>query len=67
VTNRPAVRARRAATVSSALLWTPAQGSGATFTPAVRAAWTDVYDLLATTMQAAANKAAPATTRSRRR
>jgi hemoglobin-like flavoprotein len=40
-------------TVASALLWTLRRTLGAVFTPEVAQAWTDVYDLLATTMQAA--------------
>ena len=45
--------------VGSALLWTLEQGLGPAFTPAVRHAWTNVYELLATTMQAAAGRAQP--------
>ena len=41
-------------TVGAALLWTLEQGLGQAFTPAVRAAWTEVYTLIATTMQEAA-------------
>ena len=37
--------------VRIALLWMLAQVLGEAFTPAVRDAWSDVYDLLATTMQ----------------
>jgi nitric oxide dioxygenase len=44
-------------TVGSALLWTLEQGLGEAFTPAVRQAWASVYDLLATTMQGAAERA----------
>src|SRR5919199_37623 len=40
------------ATVGAALLWTLEQGLGASFTPAVRDAWTEAYTLLAGTMQA---------------
>ena len=43
--------------VGSALLWTLEQRLGAGFTPAVRSAWTTVYELLATRMQAAAERA----------
>ena len=50
------------ATVGSALLWTLEQGLGPAFTPAVRAAWTEVYDLLATSMQAAASSTGPVST-----
>ena len=45
-------------TVGAALLWTLAQGLGATFTPAVREAWTAAYALLADTMKGAAAKVA---------
>ena len=41
-------------TVGTALLWTLEQGLGDAFTPEVRAAWTEVYTLLATTMKNAA-------------
>jgi nitric oxide dioxygenase len=34
-------------------LWTLEQGLGPAFTPVVQVAWSEVYDLLATTMQAA--------------
>jgi hemoglobin-like flavoprotein len=44
------------AVVAEALFWSLAQGLGASFTPEVRSAWTKVYDLLATTMQAGAAK-----------
>jgi diguanylate cyclase (GGDEF)-like protein len=44
------------AIVAEALLWSLAQGLDATFTPEVRSAWTKVYGLLATTMQAGAAK-----------
>lgn len=40
-------------TVATALLWTLGQGLGAGFTPEVKAAWTEVYTVLATTMQSA--------------
>jgi hemoglobin-like flavoprotein len=39
------------ATVGAALLWTLEQGLGPAFTPAVRAAWTSVFEMLASTMQ----------------
>ncbi|MGO8975892.1 MAG: EAL domain-containing protein [Steroidobacteraceae bacterium] len=42
------------AIVAEALLWALAQGLGAAFAPEVRSAWTKVYELLATTMQAGA-------------
>lgn len=38
-------------TVAAALLWTLGQGLGDDFTPEVKASWTEVYVLLATTMQ----------------
>ena len=41
-------------TVGGALLYTLETGLGADFTPEVKAAWTDVYGLLATTMKDAA-------------
>ncbi|HEX4407114.1 MAG TPA: globin family protein [Polyangia bacterium] len=41
-------------TVASALLWTLEQGLGPSFTPEVKAAWTEVYVALATTMKEAA-------------
>jgi hemoglobin-like flavoprotein len=41
-------------TVGAALLWTLEAGLGAAFTPAVKAAWAEVYGLLATTMKDAA-------------
>lgn len=37
-------------TVGAALLWTLDQSLGATFSPEVEAAWTEVYGLLAATM-----------------
>lgn len=40
-------------TVGIALLWTLQQGLGDAFTPEVKAAWTEVYTVLASTMQAA--------------
>lgn len=45
-------------TVGAALLWTLEQGLGPDFTPDVKAAWTTVYVLLATTMQSAAHASA---------
>ena len=45
-------------TVGQALLWTLEQGLGDAFTPAVKGAWADVYNLLATTMIDAARAAA---------
>jgi hemoglobin-like flavoprotein len=48
-------------TVGAALIWTLAAGLGPSFTPATKAAWLKVYDLLAATMKEAALKvAAPA-------
>jgi hemoglobin-like flavoprotein len=44
-------------TVGGALLWTLEQGLGPDFTPDVKAAWTTVYTLLATTMQSGAHAA----------
>ena len=41
-------------TVGGALLWTLEQGLGEAFTPEVKAAWTEVYMLLAETMKEAA-------------
>jgi hemoglobin-like flavoprotein len=43
--------------VGEALLWTLERGLGNVFTAEVRQAWTRVYVLLATTMQAGANDA----------
>ena len=45
-------------TVGSALLWTLEQGLGAGFTPEVKAAWTEVYGIIATTMKTAAAEVA---------
>jgi hemoglobin-like flavoprotein len=42
-------------TVASALLWTLEKGLGSAFTPDVKAAWTTVYTVLATTMKAGAS------------
>lgn len=39
-------------TVASALLWTLEQGLGEEFTPAVKAAWIEVYGVLASIMRA---------------
>jgi hemoglobin-like flavoprotein len=44
-------------TVGAALLWTLEKGLGAAFTPETRAAWAEVYGLLASTMQKAAHDA----------
>lgn len=43
------------ATVGEALLWTLEKGLGEAFTPDVRAAWTEVYTVLASVMQEGAN------------
>ena len=45
------VKAEDYNTVAAALLWTLGQGLGDDFTPQAKAAWTEVYGLLATTMQ----------------
>ena len=45
-------------TVGESLLWTLGQGLGDAFTTEVMSAWTDVYDLLASTMKDAARAAA---------
>lgn len=47
------VQAPHYATVGAALLWTLEQGLGDSFTPEVRAAWTETYTLLAGVMQQA--------------
>lgn len=51
------VREEHYETVGKALLWTLQAGLGRGFTPDVRAAWTAVYTLLATTMMTAAREA----------
>jgi hemoglobin-like flavoprotein len=48
------VRPAQYDTVGSALLWTLRRALGADFTPAVEAAWTEAYTILATTMKDAA-------------
>lgn len=50
---RYGVRPAHYGTVGAALLWTLEHGLGDAFTPAVRAAWTEAYNVLATTMQTA--------------
>jgi hemoglobin-like flavoprotein len=45
------VQPRHYAVVEVALLWALEKTLGEAFTPEVRQAWTDVYALLATTMQ----------------
>ena len=47
-------------TVGAALLWTLEMGLGKTFTAEMKAAWTAVYVLLATTMKEAAAEVVPA-------
>ena len=42
-------------TVGEALLWTLERGLGPVFTPEVKAAWTSLYCVVATTMKNAAN------------
>jgi nitric oxide dioxygenase len=42
------------AVVGEAFMWTLERGLGADFTPEVRSAWTKIYDVIATTMQAGA-------------
>ena len=44
--------------VGAALLWTLEQGLGADFTPETKAAWTEVYGILAGVMKEAAKQAA---------
>jgi hemoglobin-like flavoprotein len=46
-------------TVGAALLWTLERGLGDAFTPEVKAAWVEVYTLLANTMKGAASQAQP--------
>ena len=46
------------ATVAQALIWTLGQGLGDDFTDEVKAAWTDTYNILATTMMDAAKETA---------
>jgi diguanylate cyclase (GGDEF)-like protein len=46
------------ALVAESLLWALQQGLGDAFTPEIRSAWTKVYEVLATTMQAGAADAA---------
>jgi hemoglobin-like flavoprotein len=55
------VRPEHYATVAAALLWTLEQGLGADFTPELKAAWTEVYMVLANTMIAAQRDAQTAT------
>ncbi len=44
--------------VAEALLWTLEQGLGDAWTPEAKTAWTEVYGILSSTMQEAAEKAA---------
>ena len=55
------VRPEHYATVAAALLWTLEQGLGAAFTPELKAAWVEVYTVLADTMIAAQRDAQTAT------
>jgi nitric oxide dioxygenase len=50
------VREEHYTAVEAALLWTLEQGLGESFTPAVRAAWSRAYTLLASAMQQAAER-----------
>jgi len=50
------VRPEHYATVAEALLWTLERGLGDAFTPQVRAAWVEVYGVLASTMQQGAQQ-----------
>ena len=52
-------------TLGAALLWTLEKALGEEFTPEVKAAWTAVYTLLATTMQQAAAEGLSSATDSR--
>jgi hemoglobin-like flavoprotein len=54
------VEDRHYETVGKALLWTLEKGLGSAFTPEVRAAWTAVYGVLATTMKEASREVAVA-------
>jgi hemoglobin-like flavoprotein len=56
---RYGVQAEHYDTVGSALLWTVGQGLGEGFTPAVAEAWTEAYQLVATTMKEAQAEAQP--------
>jgi hemoglobin-like flavoprotein len=56
------VRDEHYETVGQALLWTLEQGLGAAFTPEVRAAWVETYQLVASVMQRAARESATETT-----
>jgi hemoglobin-like flavoprotein len=50
------VRPQHYNTVAEAILWMLEQTLGATFTPAIKQSWTEVYTVLADTMIAAANE-----------
>lgn len=52
------VREEHYATVGSALLWTLEQGLGSKFTPEVRDAWSNAYELLSDVMQMGADQTA---------
>lgn len=54
------VQTRHYAVVGGALLWTLEQGLGDDFTPEVREAWTEAYELLSEVMQLGAMEAATA-------
>lgn len=54
------VRTEHYATVGSALLWTLERGLGAKFTPEVRDAWANAYNLLSEVMQLGAMEPAMA-------
>jgi len=54
------VRTEHYATVGAALLWTLEQGLGPRFTPEVRDAWGEAYDLLSEVMQLGALEEAAA-------
>ncbi|HEU4886172.1 MAG TPA: globin family protein [Longimicrobium sp.] len=49
-------------TVGQALLWTLEQGLGAAFTPGVRDAWVETYQLVASVMKRAARESTEETT-----
>lgn len=51
------VRPEHFETVGAALLWTLAQGLGATYTPAVAEAWAAAFSLVASAMQAGMQEA----------
>lgn len=51
------VEARHYETVGAALLWTLAQGLGESWSPQVKAAWSEAYGIVADTMRAGAEAA----------